>query len=224
MNDPTEMLFVVAIVAVLVVIVVASWIARKRRREAMQAVANRLGLHFEPGSNKRIVRQLNFLDQLRQGHGQYARNILRGEYHDHSVMAFDFHYTTGSGKNRQHHEESFFVLTLPQSFPELRVYPENFLSKIGQAFGYADIDFESVEFSDAFTVRSKDKKFAYDVCHTRMMEFMLKHRSLSFEIERDYLTTGATRRLEPPQIQAGFDRLIQLHDLMPNYLFENTRN
>jgi len=30
-------------------------------------------------------------------------------------------------------------------------------------------------------VRSRDKKFAYDVCHPRMMEYLLARRDLAIE-------------------------------------------
>ena len=40
-------------------------------------------------------------------------------------------------------------------------------------FGYQDIKFESAEFSKTFCVRSPDKKFAYDVCNAKMMEYLL---------------------------------------------------
>ena len=219
-NDATPFFMFLAFVCLAGFILWIGFMNARRRRLACEAVARQLGLRFRPGRDKKLPARLRFLNDLAQGHSRYALNIMEGTYKDHAVTGFDFHYTTGSGKNSQHHSMSFFLLHLEKDFPELRVYPENFLSKIGQALGYADIDFESIEFSNAFTVRSRDKKFAYDICHTRMMEYLLRHRSLAFEIEGRCLAIPAARLLAPEDIPGGFELLIQLRSLFPAYLTE----
>jgi hypothetical protein len=40
-------------------------------------------------------------------------------------------------------------------------------------FGYGDIKFESAEFSKTFCLRTPDKKFAYDACNAKMIEYLL---------------------------------------------------
>jgi hypothetical protein len=114
---------------------------------------------------------------------------------------------------------SFFVLHLPAAFPELVISSEGFFSKIAQAFGYDDIDFESHEFSRKFCVRSKDKKFAYDVCNARMIEYLLANDDLTIEIENDVLSISFGSRLKPEQIEPNLNRLIEIRSLMPTYLF-----
>jgi hypothetical protein len=111
------------------------------------------------------------------------------------------------------------VVTLPASFPELTITSEGIFSKIAQAIGYDDIDFESAEFSRRFCVRSKQKRFAYDVCHPRMMEHLLVNRDLSIEIENDALALLFGRRLDAAGIERNLARLIELRVLLPDYLF-----
>jgi hypothetical protein len=135
------------------------------------------------------------------------------------MMLFDYHYQTGSGKNTHHHYFSFFILHLSVSFPELVIGREGFFSKIAQAVGYDDIDFESHEFSRKFCVRSGDKKFAYDVCNARMIEYLLSNTDLSIEIEDDVLAISLSSRLAPEQIEPNLNRLITVRSLMPDYLF-----
>jgi hypothetical protein len=43
-------------------------------------------------------------------------------------------------------------------------------------------------------VRSPDKKFAYDVCHAQMMEYLLANRDLSIEIENEVIALAFDRR------------------------------
>jgi len=114
-------------------------------------------------------------------------------------------------------------LTLPIIFPELKIGREGFISKIGQALGYDDIDFESHEFSRKFCVRSKNKKFAYDFCNSQMIEYLLANSDLTIEVENNALAISFDRRLEAQQIEMNLDRLVKIRSLMPNYLFDKTR-
>lgn len=204
--------------------IIYSIIAAKKRREEMLLLATRLGLTFSPGNDSWLADQFNFLDKLAQGSNRYAYNLLRGPFQGHEVLVFDYHYETHStdskGRRQTHHHYfSCFILTLPQMFPELTIAPEGMFSKIAQAFGYEDIDFESAEFSRTFCVRSKDKKFAYDVCHAQMMEYLLANRDLNLEIERNALALVFGRCLDVPGIEANLQRLVQIRSLLPEYLF-----
>jgi hypothetical protein len=216
------MLFVVA--ALIVAGLVAASIAARKRREALATLAARLGLEYSADHNHEIAGRFEFLDRLTQGSNRYAYNVLSGEYRGHPVMAFDYHYETHStdskgNRHTHHHHFSFFILRLERSFPELTIGGEGIFSKIAQAFGYDDIDFESHEFSRKFCVRSKNKKFAYDVCNARMIEYLLANDDLNIEIENAVLAIGFSRTLAPEQIEPNLQRLIQLRSLMPNYLF-----
>ena len=212
-------LIIVGFVALFIVIGIFGYISSMKRRQAMMALAARLGLNFYPGKDRDMARRYRFLDKLRAGRDRYAFNTLSGGYQDHDVTVFDYHYKTGSGKDTHHHYLSFFLLKMPVIFPELVIVREGLLSKIGQALGYDDIDFESHEFSRKFCVRSKDKKFAYDVCNALMIEYLLSNDDLSIEIENNILAISFNRRLSPERIEPNLNRLIAVRSLLPDYLF-----
>jgi len=212
-------LIVIGMIAVVVVIVICGYIASLKRREAMAALATRLGLRFSPRKDRGLARQYRFLDKLRRGSNRYAYNVLSGNYQGHDVLLFDYHYQTGSGKDTHHHHLSFFILHLPGVFPELTIGREHIFSKIAQAVGYDDIDFESHEFSRKFCVRSRDKKFAYDVCNAQMIEYLLANDDLTMEIESHALAVSFNRRLRLEQIEPNLNRLLQVRSLLPDYVF-----
>ena len=214
-------IFVLLIFGIAIAGAVFAHFAAKERREAFARLARQLGLRFSPEKDYGLADQLAFLDRLDRGSNRYAYNIMAGEYQGQRVRVFDYHYKTGSGKNTKHHYFSFFVLELNGYFPELIIAPEGFMSKVAQAFGYDDIDFESHEFSRQFCVRSADKKFAYDFCHGKMMEYLLANRDLSVEIEGSVMAIAFSHCLEPDQIPGNLQRLITLRSLMPEYLFTN---
>jgi len=217
--EKMQPLMIVGFIAIFILVAVGGIIAARKRREAMRALAAKLGLSFEPGKNRHLAREYKSLDKLRRGSNRYAYNILSGSYREHNVTLFDYHYQTGSGKDTHHYNISFFMLHLPVSFPELVIGKEGFFSKVAQAIGYDDIDFESHEFSRKFCVRSGDKKFAYDVCNARMIEYLLANSDLSIEIEGGALAISFDRRLSPERIEPNLSRLIEVRSLLPAYLF-----
>ena len=212
-------LMIFGMVALIAVVLVIGYIYNKKRREAMAALAMRLGLHFNPRKRRDLARRYRFLDKLRRGSNRYAYNLLSGNYQGHDVMIFDYHYQVNSGKNTHHYNFSFFILGLPATFPELVIDKEGFFSKVAQALGYDDIDFESHEFSRKFRVRSPNKKFAYDVCNGQMIEYLLSNSDLSIEIEGEVMAISFNSRLSPEYIEPNLNRLIRVRSLMPEYLF-----
>jgi hypothetical protein len=223
MNGGGILIFILVAVIIVTAIIYGS-IAARKRREALAALALRLGLNYRADKDHSLADQFGFLNALAQGSNRYAFNMLSGVYQGHEVLVFDYHYEThssGSKGQRQthHHFFSFFILTLPQSFPELRITREGLLSKIAQAFGYDDIDLESAEFSRAFCVRSKDKKFAYDVCNAQMMEYLLANRELSVEIENRALALAFGKCLAAEEIEMNLGRLREIRSRLPEYLF-----
>jgi len=214
-----EPLIVVGFVAIFIVVLVVGIMSARKRREAMVSLAAKLSLRFDPARDRHLAKRYKFLNKLRRGSNRYAYNVLSGNCQGHEIMVFDFHYKTGSGKNTHHHYFSFFILHLTAAFPELVIGPEGVFSKIAQAVGYDDIDFESHEFSRKFCVRSADKKFAYDVCNARMIEYLLSNRDFSIEIESNVLAISFNRKLAPEAIEPNLNRLVTVRSLMPDYLF-----
>jgi hypothetical protein len=224
MDSAFPILIFGAFVVLVIVLAIFGAIAAKKRREAFVALAARLGLQFSPDRDRTIADRFHFLNRLAQGSNRYAYNIVSGTYQGRSVLVFDYHYQTESrdskGHRRTHHHHfSCFVLQLERAFPELTIVREGIFSKVAQAFGYDDIDFESHEFSRKFCVRSKDKKFAYDVCHAQMIEYLLTNDDLNIEIENTVLALAYSGVLKPEEIEPNLQRLVQVRELMPKYLF-----
>ena len=214
------------ILVVLVITVIGGIYSMKqahKRLEGLFELAQRLGLNFSAVEDYELAARYNFLKELAQGENRYARNVLSGTYQQNQVLAFDYHYETyteGKGGRQTHdHWFSFFILTLPAAFPDLTIRRENFLIKVAQAFGYQDIEFESAEFSKAFCVRSPDKKFAYDVCNAKMMEYLLANRDLSVEIGNQVLALAFNACLSVEQVESNLQRLVEIRSRLPEYLF-----
>jgi hypothetical protein len=199
-------------------------IQAKKRREGLFVLAQRLNLQFNPQSDYALPDRFSFFKEFDNGSNRYATNILSGTYREHNVLAFDYHYethSTDSHGNRQteHHWFSFVTLNMPAAFPGLNIRREGLFTKIAEVFGYQAIKFESAEFSKNFCVRSDDKKFAYDVCNAKMIEYLLANQDLSIEIENQVLALVFNTRLSVEQFDLDLDRLMQVRTRLPDYLF-----
>jgi hypothetical protein len=103
--------------------------------------------------------------------------------------------------------------------PDLLIRREGIFDKLKGAIGFDDIDFESAEFSKKFYVMSPDKKFAYDVVHPRMMEFLLDSKAPAVDIEngRCCVTNGRSR-WKPEEFRPMLNWLKQFFDRWPDHL------
>ena len=223
MSDDVGIIIIIGALILFVVwcVIKGRTLARKRQAD-LARLAGLLGLEFSPAKTSNIPQRFRFFDGLAQGSNRYAYNVMSGRYEGRGVMLFDYHFTTGSGKSRRDHNISFFILSLERSFPELIIQPEDLWSKFGQAMGFDDIDFENHKFSRKFCVQAKDKKFAYDFCNARMIEYLLQNnRAAVIEVEKSALALAFDGCLAPLSIPVNLQRLIRIRSLMPAYLFAN---
>jgi hypothetical protein len=202
---------------------------QKRRSAKMALTAKELGMQLERALDPRMDKVHRFLRKVK-GSRRYALNVISGESQGHSVTIFEYHYqryfrgkSYEFGKYIEHHYLTYLVLDLNNEFPELTVKEEKpasqILSRIADALGRGDIDFEAHEFSERYDVRSSDKKFAYDFCNTKMMEYLLEKTTVPIEVEKEALAICFPDRINQSKIEAQLEHLVNIRTRMPGYLF-----
>jgi len=149
-------------------------IKARQRREVMARLAASLGLRYYADDPWDLPSRYNHFGLFQSGHSKRASNVLTGELDGRSVAAFDYRYTTGSGKNQTTHHYQGAVLEMPILAPRLRMRKESVLDRVASWVGYDDIDFESDEFSRRYHVKSADRRFAYDILHAQLIDFFLR--------------------------------------------------
>lgn len=199
----------ILIIAVFLVLVIVGGIHAHRqelkRQQELAAFAAELGWSFTKEKDRSLCSRFPKLTAFSRGSSRYAHNTLRGpvsvpllnegapgQTHQLHGQAGDYHFTrsSGSGKNRstKTYRFSYLMITIPAATGHnLLIRTENLGDKMKAAMGFDDIDFESVEFSDRFYVDSRDKRFAYDVVHPRMIEFLMNGPTPDIEIDHGVL-------------------------------------
>ncbi|HMO10778.1 MAG TPA: hypothetical protein PKB06_04595, partial [Actinotalea sp.] len=148
--------------------VVLAYLAGRRRRAELAAVAARRGWEFAERDDTWVAAFAGAPFGL--GHRRRAVNVLRGTHGDRRFVAFDYCYDTteastdAEGRVSSREVTHWFTIVAVDAdavFPALEVTPESFFGRMmGRLTG--DIQFESEAFNRAFTVRCPDREFAFD--------------------------------------------------------------
>jgi len=123
---------------------------------------------------------LDYYPVARGGYDHDTEQLVRGSRDGIRMDAFEHHWKTtetrmvSDGRGGSHietytenHVEAVCGFTLPFELPTISV---------NGAWSGPRVRFESEDFNDAFAVRAENAKFASDVIHPRMMEWLLAVR------------------------------------------------
>jgi hypothetical protein len=205
--SPVAIAWLIGIGVVMLVgwIVVVGLRKERERTEALQGVATAAGLAFQPRGDLGMVASLGDLPLYAHGHSKRVKNLMTGRVGDDETAVFDYQYTTGGGKHQ--HTSVQTVVVFPRaspSLPDFQLAPENLFHKIGQAFGYQDIDFDSnPEFSRAYLVRGRDEDAIRTALYPQALSYFMEHEGWTVEVRSG--TVGiyhAGRRLRVEEVRS----------------------
>lgn len=182
--------------------------AQQRRLIELSRFAAERGWRFDAAKDHSHDGRYSHFPLFTQGSSRYAYNTIRGGFPVANqvwpVQLGDYHYTTqqSNGKTTQtvsHHLSYVIVETPYLGLPALYIRGEGLFDKLASLLGFDDIDFESAEFSRRFVVKSRDKRFAYDVLHPRMMQFMLDETPPTIDFRQGQCCLSLGERCWTPQ-------------------------
>ncbi|HEX7485568.1 MAG TPA: hypothetical protein VF332_05410 [Vicinamibacterales bacterium] len=184
-------LAVLALIAFIVLIVRAGRRKARQRTEALERVCYEMGFTFEAVGDLDMLKTLGDLPLYRRGHSIRARNMMSGRVGDDEVKVLDFRYTTGGGEHQQTVVQTVAVFPRgARGLPDLQLAPENVFHRIGQVFGYQDIDFESdPEFSKRYLVRGPDETAIRAALHADALSFFAEHEGWTVEVRSETVGT-----------------------------------
>ncbi|RIK76374.1 MAG: hypothetical protein DCC67_14015 [Planctomycetota bacterium] len=219
---------VVVIAALAIALGYLAYRAEQQRKAELEQLARQRGWQWDPSYDYSHDERFGHFAVFNRGKSRYAYNTLRGAVEVDGaawpVQLGDYHYETTShdGKRTRthHHRLSYVLVEMPfGATPDLYIRAENFLDRIAEFIGFDDIDFESAEFSRRFIVKSRDKRFAYDVIHPPMMEFLLAGKPPTIELGRGCccLTRGEGV-WKPAEFELTADWARQFFERWPRHL------
>ena len=193
-----QVLVVVLIVAALAGGVYLSWYLKKKRREALAAMARQLGLQY---SSDDTVGCLGFpFRLLTKGDGRGTENVMWGTWQGIPMTEFDYWYydesTDSEGRtSKSYYRFSCAVTEIAAACSSLTIDRENLLTRLADHMGMHDIEFELETFNKAFNVKSHDRKFANDMIDARMMQWLMDvDGAFEFELSAKWVMAFSKKR------------------------------
>jgi hypothetical protein len=210
--------FIILVIIIVGAIGFFAWQADKKRREALRLWAGQKGFRLVPAKSRSLHKDFPAVKVFQKGHSRVAKNIIKGELDGRPVTLMDYRYVVGHGKNRSTHNRG--VVILQTDFPTVPMFirRENPLDRVGEFFGIDDIDFESSEFSRKFYVKCADKKWAYDVIHTRTMDYLMKAPSFTIEFGFGEIAVYKTGWCDSEKYEQALTLVQELYELIPDYV------
>ena len=179
---------------------------RHRRTEAVKKIAAELGFEFLGHGNEKLPILARNLDLFSKGRSQQIRNLVRTQREGATIFVFDYQYQTGSGKNRRTHYQTVVLfesntLALPRFF----LVPENLFHKIGNLFGYRDIDFcEHPRFSRKYLLRGELEDSIRRIFNDRVISLYESRQGVSTEGLETILAYYYAYQSAPPKLWKDF--------------------
>jgi hypothetical protein len=205
-----------------------SWKKEKQRALELGGWAAHEGFRFSPTRDPSMDGRYPLFSALRQGSNRYAYNVMHGRRKDRDACCFDYHYetySTDSKGRRQTHHHHFSATLVETDLPlkGLFLRPEGFFDKIAEFAGFDDIDFESAEFSRSFLVKSKDKRWAFDVLHQATIEFLLQAPRFHVELAGPYVMVWRASRFKAVDFSGSLYVADGILDRLPKYLIQDLK-
>jgi hypothetical protein len=165
--------FFVLVAAGIVALIIYGISYARKRREAMSRMAAQWGLQYYENDPLDIPASYARFNLMSSGHGRKASNVMTGKINGRDVILCDYQYSSGDGKDETTYTFQAAILGLPIQAPRMHMRPENFLDRVAAWVGHDDINFESEEFSKRYYLKCDERKFAYDIFHARLIEYLL---------------------------------------------------
>lgn len=217
-----SMWFFVIIGLIVVAGIAYTYLAAEKRRKELAQLADRAGLVFAPDCGDVYQKYVTFTPFSR-GAGWSSSNLLAGERGEVHWELFDYRYTTGSGKNRQTHHCGIAAATVPIWFRKLQIRPEDIFDKVAAFVGYDDINFESNEFSRRYHVSCDVRKFAYDVIHPQMIEFLLARPAHHWQLADNVILIHKSSRYSAADLEQVLTMVEGFIERIPGYVREDAQ-
>jgi len=195
-----------------------AWRQDQQRLRRLRLWGKARGLWPQPDAKRGWDKRYPGLRELQRGHSRKSRLTLAGEVDGRRTVCLDYVFVTGSGKNRTTHRRAMLIVETGFPVIPLVIRREHAFDRVGEFFGLDDIDFESAEFSRKFHVSSSDRKWAYDVIHTRTMEYLLQAPSFTIAFGMGEIAVYRTGTLQPEFADEALGVARRMIELLPEYV------
>lgn len=174
--------------------IVMSVINERKRVEELKVLAEELGLEYVAKSD--VPPEFKEFKLFSMGSKRKISNLLHGQADGVSISIFDYHYTTGGGKNKRHSTQTVASIRSSElAICDFSIRPEDGLDQIGSMLGFQDIDFDShPEFSKKYVLQGKSEAAVRSLFQPAILEYFQSKDRLTLEAAPGTIVVYQNRR------------------------------
>jgi hypothetical protein len=203
----------VGVVVLIGAIIALGLVYESKRRKALLAIAEAMGLKFEQKADHVLNLEFTQLGLFTMGHARKASNLLSGAIEDIDLFIFDYQYTIGGGRNSSTPMQTVAVFGVRErDLPAFEMRPEGWCHRIGQVFGYQDIDFdEHPAFSKQYLLRGGDEQAIRRVFTPELIEYLEQRDPISVEASGSFVMVYRPgKRVKPDHLAAFIETAFEV--------------
>jgi len=187
----------------------------KDRQKALKNISLRIGMTYKKDCDlKHLISNFKIFNK---GWARKTSNLLEGRRSSINWKIFEFQYTTNAGKSSSTTKQTIFFAEIEKVLPNFILKPEHIFHKIGNAFGYKDIDFErNPDFSKKYFLKGKEEKKIREIFKPEILNYF-EHNNIKATIEAEekkiiYYSTG--KRIKPKDMNSKLEEVSKLINLI----------
>ena len=209
--DPSIVAPILSVLVGLSITGTALWRKKKTadlRANAMEKVANELGLTFTPKDHFGLIPQLQGFDLFDRERGRWFNhgkitNVMRGWVGETQVYLFDYSYTVSTGKTTKTVTQTVFFANDKNWFlPNFHLKPERWWHTLQKNLGLdSDINFEeNPEFSEKFWLKGDFEELIRQQFTPELQGFLTERPPAQLEGTNYYLIGyKPKKKMEPDE-------------------------
>jgi len=197
----------------------ARWRAVQSRRRKLFEFASRSGFSFvpEPSDHHEQYTSFAYFDRGDRRTRRSA-NLIHGRRGEIEWEFFDFSNEIILRRNEPKVVWGVVLANVAAVFPRLRIRPRTPIDELSSTFGLNPIEFESEEFGRRYTISSADRKFAYDLIHPKMMEYLMAAPVVDWQLGGRTILIVNSRRYRADELSDAMKLVEGFISLIPQYV------
>ncbi|MEM9486327.1 MAG: hypothetical protein AAGA83_21835 [Cyanobacteria bacterium P01_F01_bin.116] len=187
----------------------------RKRTEAIKQLADTLGFDYCENPQAYLRTTIWQFDLFNKGRNRRLKHLIQGTQEKATVSIGEYRYTTGSGKNKSTRSQTVvFIESDELHLPSFFLVPENLFHKVGNLFGYKDIDFDShPDFSSRYLLKGSDEDSIRNLFHDGLLTFYQRQQAVSTEgIGRLLIYYKQGRCLQPNHWSSFLNNAVEAYE------------
>ena len=212
----------VLFIALFATAIVISIVLERKRTEAIKQLAATMGFDYREHPQTYLPDTIWQFDLFNKGRNRRLKHLIQGTQEEAIVSVSDYQYTTGTQKNRTTHNQTVvFIESDRLNLPNFLLIPENIFHKVGNVFGYKDIDFDShPEFSSQYLLKGTDEESIRSLFHDGILNIYQRHPGTSTEgLDTLLIYYRKGQRFKPDQWQNLLNEAIEAYEQFSQHYY-----